>query len=116
MDETDGMSNNQQRRVKAESYVSETYETKNSVAGANNKSKESLSPLATSEDLEDEELANMENAESLDAACKKVLAYAVSFYQPLISFQFPILPDYSGSTYFSVNHRICDKIRNKIII
>ena len=87
MDETDGMSNNQQRRVKAESYVSETYETKNSVAGANNKSKESLSPLATSEDLVDEELANMENAESLDAACKKVLAYAVSFYQPLISFQ-----------------------------
>ena len=84
MDETDGMSNNQQRRVKAESYVSETYETKNSVAGANNKSKESLSPLATSEDLVDEELANMENAESLDAACKKVLAYAVSFYQPLI--------------------------------
>ena len=82
MDETDGMSNNQQRRVKAESYVSETYETKNSVAGANNKSKESLSPLATSEDLVDEELANMENAESLDAACKKVLAYAVSFYQP----------------------------------
>ena len=72
MDETDGMSNNQQRRVKAESYVSETYETKNSVAGANNKSKESLSPLATSEDLVDEELANMENAESLDAACKKV--------------------------------------------
>ena len=72
MDETDGMSNNQQRRVKAESYVSETYETKNSVAGANNESKESLSPLATSEDLVDEELANMENAESLDAACKKV--------------------------------------------
>ena len=72
MDETDGMSNNQQRRVKAESYVSETYETKNSVAEANNKSKESLSPLATSEDLVDEELANMENAESLDAACKKV--------------------------------------------
>ena len=72
MDETDGMSNNQQRRVKAESYVSETYETKNSVAGANKKSKESLSPLATSEDLVDEELANMDNAESLDAGCKKV--------------------------------------------
>ena len=85
MDETDGTSSNQQRRVKAESYVSEKYETKSSVLGANKKSKESISPLAASEDLVDEELANMENAESLDAACKKVLAYAVSFYQPLIS-------------------------------
>ena len=72
MDETDGTTKNQQRRVKAESYVSEKYETKSSVLGANKKSKESISPLATSEDLVDEELANMENAESLDAGINKV--------------------------------------------
>ena len=72
MDETDGTSSNQQRRVKAESYVSEKYETKSSVLGANKKSKESISPLAASEDLVDEELANMENAESLDAGINKV--------------------------------------------
>ena len=61
MDETDKAANSQQRKRDSEIYVDMDV-----VLRTKKKSKDSLSPLAKSEDLVDEELANMEHAESLD--------------------------------------------------
>ena len=66
LDETE-MTTNKQRKLKVDKFDKERNEARKDVAlKTKKKSKESMSsPLAKSEDLVDEELANMDQAESL---------------------------------------------------
>ena len=66
LDETDKISNSHQRKLISKTYDSDTYVDMEVVLRKKKNSKESLSPLAKSEDIVDEELAHMAQAESLD--------------------------------------------------
>ena len=81
MDETDRGAN-KQRKVKSDKYDKDRSEARGDAASkTKRKSKESISsPLAKSEDLVDEELANMDQAESLSI---EVLSSNVSHYHLL---------------------------------
>ena len=75
IDETDKVVNKQQRKFDKfdkRKYDNEQYNGMDIELRTKIKSKESLSPIAKSEDLVDEELANMEQTESLDALSTNV--------------------------------------------
>ena len=72
MDESDQGVDNQQRKLKSGKYDSEAYEDRVMALRTKKKAKEALSPIAKSEDLVDEELAKMEQAESLRGTSENV--------------------------------------------
>ena len=89
MDEADKVSSSQLRKLNSESLEEIYVDMSDVVLRTKKKSKESLSPLAKSEDLVDEELANMEHAESLDIlspnVCNNIpLQYAYYFSEIFI--------------------------------